>query len=90
MGSECLVLFRLRPAGEGGDSQNKYAITTEEESNIIVQQHQQQRGQGGEKIKNSTNRDRGSISKAMDRVAESIESGGGDSGSNMMISMLSM
>jgi hypothetical protein len=26
----------------------------------------------------------------MDRVAESIESGGGDSGSNMMISMLSM
>ena len=46
---------------------------------------------GGEKTKNSTNRERGSISKAMDRMAESIESGGGgDSGSNMMISMLSM
>ena len=34
-------------------------------------------GQGGEKTKNSTNRKRGSILKAMDRVAESIESGGG-------------
>ena len=32
---------------------------------------------GGEKTKNSTNRERGSISKAMDRMAESIESGGG-------------
>ena len=46
---------------------------------------------GGGKTKNSTNRERGSISKAMDRMAESIESGerGRDSGSNMMISMLS-
>ena len=32
---------------------------------------------GEEKTKNSTNRERGSISKAMDRMAESIESGGG-------------
>ena len=32
---------------------------------------------GGEKTKNSTNRKRGFISKAMDRMAESIESGGG-------------
>ena len=34
-------------------------------------------GQGEEKTKNSTNRERGSISKAMDRLAESIKSGGG-------------
>ena len=34
-------------------------------------------GGGGEKTKNSTNRERGTISKAMDRMAESIESGGG-------------
>jgi hypothetical protein len=34
-------------------------------------------GRGGEKTKNSTNRERGSISKVMDRMAESIESGGG-------------
>jgi len=34
-------------------------------------------GRGEEKTKNSTNRERGSISKAMDRMAESIESGGG-------------
>lgn len=49
-------------------------------------------GRGGGKTKNSTNRERGSIAKAMDRMAESIESGGGrDSGSsNMLISMLSM
>ena len=33
---------------------------------------------------NSSNRERGSILKAMDRVAELIESRGGDSGSNMM------
>ena len=32
---------------------------------------------GGEKTKNLTNRERGSISKAMGRMAESIESGGG-------------
>jgi hypothetical protein len=32
---------------------------------------------GGDKTKNSTNCERGSISKAMDRMAESIESGGG-------------
>jgi hypothetical protein len=73
----------------GDDSQNKYASTTKEESNIIVQH--QQRGGGGEKTKNSTNREWGSILKAMDRVAESIKSrGGGGSGSNMMILMLSM
>jgi hypothetical protein len=49
-------------------------------------------GRGGEKTKNSTNRERGSISKAMHRMAESIETGGGGgaSGCNMMISMLSM
>jgi len=34
----------------------------------------------GEKTKNSTNREQGSISKAMDRMAESIESGGGGQG----------
>jgi hypothetical protein len=34
-------------------------------------------GQGGGKTKNSTNREQGLISKAMDRMAESIESGGG-------------
>jgi hypothetical protein len=47
-------------------------------------------GTGGRKDKKFTYREWESISKAMDRVAESIESGGGDSGSNMMISMLSM
>ena len=46
---------------------------------------------GGEKTKHSTNREWGSISKAMDRMVESIKSGGwGDSGNNMMMSMLSM
>jgi hypothetical protein len=34
-------------------------------------------GRGGDKTKNYTNRERGSISKAMDRMAESIASGGG-------------
>jgi hypothetical protein len=34
-------------------------------------------GWGREKTKNSTNHERGSILKAMDRVAESIASGGG-------------
>jgi hypothetical protein len=48
-------------------------------------------GRGGDKTKKSTNREWGSISKAMDRMAESIASGGwGDSGSNMMMLMLSM
>ena len=47
-------------------------------------------GGGGQKSKNSTNRERGSISKAMDRMAQSLESGGGGGGeSSMMISMLS-
>jgi hypothetical protein len=46
-------------------------------------------GSGG-KAKNSTNRERGSISKAMDRMAQSLESGGGGSESNMMMLMLPM
>jgi hypothetical protein len=46
-------------------------------------------GGGGQKTKNSTNRERGSISKAMDRMAQSLESGGGGGGESMMISMLS-
>jgi hypothetical protein len=48
-------------------------------------------GQGGDNTKNSANCKPGSISKAMDRLAESIASGGGgDSGSKMMMLMLSM
>ena len=48
-------------------------------------------GVSGQKTKNSTNRERGSISKAVERVVESIESGVGVGGdSNMMILMLSM
>ena len=44
-----------------------------------------------QKTKNSTNRKRGSISKAMDRMAQSPESRGGRDGeSSMMMSMLSM
>jgi hypothetical protein len=38
-------------------------------------------GGGRQKTKNSTNRERGSISKAMDRMAQSLESGGGGEGS---------
>ncbi len=44
-----------------------------------------------QKTKNSTNRERGSISKAMDRMAKSLESGGRRDGeSSMMMLMLSM
>ena len=46
-------------------------------------------GGGGQKTKNSTNREWGSISKAMDRMAQLLESGGGGGGESMMISMLS-
>jgi hypothetical protein len=38
-------------------------------------------GVGGQKTKNLTDRERGSISKAMDRMAQSLESGGGGEGS---------
>jgi len=52
--------------------------TTKEESFIDVNHGQRcWRGGGGQKTKNSTNRERGSISKAMDRMAQSLESGGG-------------
>jgi hypothetical protein len=48
-------------------------------------------GGGGEKTKNSTNRDRVSLSKSIQRVAESLETAGGGGGeSGMMVSMLSM
>jgi hypothetical protein len=47
------------------------------------------RGSKG-KTKNSTNRKQGSISKALDRIAQSLKSGGGGSESNMMMLMLLM
>jgi hypothetical protein len=43
-----------------------------------------------EKTKNSTNSKWGSISKALDRIAQSLKSGGGRNESNMMMLMLSM
>ena len=46
-------------------------------------------GGGGQKTKNSTNHEWGSISKAMDRMAQSLESGASGGESAMMISMLS-
>ncbi len=46
-------------------------------------------GGGGQKTMNSTNREWGSISKAMDRMAQSLESGGGGGGESMMISIVS-
>jgi len=47
-------------------------------------------GEGGQKTKNSTNRDRVSLSKSIQRVAESLETAGGGGESGMMVSMLSM
>jgi hypothetical protein len=46
-------------------------------------------GGGGNKTKNSTNREWGSLSKAIDKMADSIDNAGGgwgEAGSNMMIS----
>jgi len=47
-------------------------------------------GEGGQKTKNSSNRDRVSLSKSIQRVAESLETAGGGGESGMMVSMLSM
>ena len=48
-------------------------------------------GEGSKRnTKNSTNHKQGSISKALDRIAESLESGGGGSESNIMMLMLLM
>ena len=47
-------------------------------------------GVDGGKTKISTNHKRGLISKAMERMAQSTESGGRESGGNMMVSMMSV
>ncbi len=48
-------------------------------------------GEGSKRnTKHSTNHKQGSISKALDRIAQSLESGGGGSESNIMMLMLLM
>jgi hypothetical protein len=67
----------LSSASRGGATRKKNTPAPPRRSPTSLSSNISSRGgRGGEKTKNSTNRERGSISKAMDRMAESIESGG--------------
>ena len=69
-----------------GGSGSKFTAPRRSPSSFVVES----RGGGGGKTKNSTNRDRVSLSKSIQRVAESLETAGGGGESGMMVSMLSM
>ncbi len=63
----------LSSGSRGGTSRNSQPAPRRSPSSMSYTSG----GGSGGKTKNSTNREQGSISKAMDRMAQSLESGGG-------------
>jgi hypothetical protein len=73
-------------ASQRGGSSRSSAAPRRSPSSFVTESG----GEGGQKSKNSTNRDRVSLSKSIQRVADSLETAGGGGESGMMVSMMSM
>ncbi len=76
----------LSSGSRGGTSRNLQPAVRRSSTSMSYTSGEGSKG----KTKNSTNQERGSISKALDRIAQSLKSGGGGSESNMMMLMLLM
>ena len=86
------TVARRRGAGQGGqeeDSRGAPGVSTAPPPRRSPSSLASSRGGGSEKSKNSTNRERGAISKAIDRMAESLATGGASEDSGMMTMLLS-
>jgi hypothetical protein len=76
----------LSSGSRGGNSKNLQPAARRNLPSMSYTSGEESKG----KTKNSTNHKRGSISKALDRIVQSLESGRGGSESNMMMLMLLM